>query len=50
MLSVFSNNEIVENFVNQIKTELNKELSNLRDNASPRTVGDTAQDVIEHFF
>ena len=50
MLSVFSDKSAIDKFSKQIQTELNAELSNLRNNASPRTVGDTAQDVIENLF
>lgn len=50
MKSVFSDNEVIKKFESEVLNELNANLRDLRINASPRTVGDAAQDVIETYF
>jgi len=50
MPSVFSDNAAILAFRANILNALNRKLSGLRGTASPRTVGDMVQDVIEDLF
>lgn len=48
--SIFSNNDVINDFKNQIVKTLNGTLTTMPENSSPRMIGDFAQEVIEKFF